>query len=156
MAANQQQIDIGNMSLDQLNQLKTRHEQEIQNYNAQYGDMRQLESRFRESRKALEVIAEGPEERSMLVPLTQSLYVPGQILDSDKVLVDIGTGYYLEKSVEDAKKLVDRRVDLITKNGESVNSVMLQKQRNLEAIMMMMQYKLQQIQEKKADFENNK
>jgi len=32
----------------------------------------------------------------MLVPLTQSLYVPGELADTDHVLVDIGTGYFVE------------------------------------------------------------
>lgn len=32
----------------------------------------------------------------MLVPLTASLYVPGTLDDADKVLVDIGTGYFVE------------------------------------------------------------
>lgn len=32
----------------------------------------------------------------MLVPLTASLYVPGTLDDADKVLVDVGTGYFIE------------------------------------------------------------
>lgn len=32
----------------------------------------------------------------MLVPLTASLYVPGMLDDSEKVLVDVGTGYFIE------------------------------------------------------------
>lgn len=120
-----QQVDISNLSLDQLNQLKQQHEQEIQNYNSQHSDMKVLEGRFRESRNALDVIASDPnaEGRAMLVPLTQSLYVPGEALDADKVLVDIGTGYYVEKSVADAKNLIDRRVDLITTNSANVTNV---------------------------------
>jgi hypothetical protein len=34
----------------------------------------------------------------MMVPLTQSLYAPGRVGDSGKVLVDIGTGYFVEVS----------------------------------------------------------
>lgn len=34
----------------------------------------------------------------MLVPLTASLYVPGKLDNSSKVLVDIGTGYFVEVS----------------------------------------------------------
>lgn len=34
----------------------------------------------------------------MLVPLTASLYVPGKLDDADKVLVDVGTGYFIEVS----------------------------------------------------------
>lgn len=32
----------------------------------------------------------------MLVPLTASLYVPGTLDDADRVLVDVGTGYFIE------------------------------------------------------------
>ena len=35
----------------------------------------------------------------MLVPLTQSLYVPGELADTEHVLVDIGTGYFVEVRV---------------------------------------------------------
>lgn len=34
----------------------------------------------------------------MLVPLTASLYVRGTLDDADKVLVDVGTGYFIEVS----------------------------------------------------------
>jgi prefoldin alpha subunit len=30
------------------------------------------------------------------VPLTASLYVPGTLDDAEKVLVDVGTGYFIE------------------------------------------------------------
>ena len=33
----------------------------------------------------------------ILVPLTNSLYVKGQLADREKVLVDVGTGFYVEK-----------------------------------------------------------
>lgn len=33
----------------------------------------------------------------ILVPLTPSLYVPGQLASTDVVLVDVGTGFYVEK-----------------------------------------------------------
>lgn len=34
--------------------------------------------------------------KKILVPLTASLYVPGYLDDADKVLVDVGTGYFVE------------------------------------------------------------
>ena len=35
--------------------------------------------------------------KPILVPLTSSLYVSGKLKNAGKVLVDIGTGYYIEK-----------------------------------------------------------
>jgi hypothetical protein len=32
-----------------------------------------------------------------LVPLTNSLYVPGKLCDPDHVIVDVGTGYFVRK-----------------------------------------------------------
>ena len=32
----------------------------------------------------------------MLVPLTQSVYVAGELADTERVLLDIGTGYFME------------------------------------------------------------
>ena len=31
------------------------------------------------------------------MPLTTSLYVPGTLADTEKVIVDVGTGFYVEK-----------------------------------------------------------
>ena len=38
-------------------------------------------------------------EKDILVPLTTSLYVPGRLMAAagEKVLVDVGTGFYVEK-----------------------------------------------------------
>lgn len=35
--------------------------------------------------------------KAILVPLTASLYVPGALADTDKVIVDIGTGFFVER-----------------------------------------------------------
>lgn len=36
-------------------------------------------------------------DKPILVPLTSSLYVPGTLADTDNVIVDVGTGFYVEK-----------------------------------------------------------
>ena len=38
-----------------------------------------------------------PLGKPILVPLTTSLYVPGELADTENVIVDIGTGFYVEK-----------------------------------------------------------
>lgn len=46
-----------------------------------------------------------------LIPLTSNLFVPGKVVRLAKeapVLVDIGTGYFAEKSTEDAKDYFKR------------------------------------------------
>ena len=148
-----QEMDISTLSLDQLNQLKTQHEQELNSLRARHGDLTQAEGRFRQSKDALAAISKADEGKAMLVPLTQSLYVPGRLCDTDKLLVELGTGYYLEKSQQDASEMVDRKIELVSKNAENITVVVAQKTRNHEAIVMMMQHKMAQIQEKKAEYD---
>lgn len=44
------------------------------------------------------------------VPLTQSLYVPGRIVEADKMLVDVGTGYYVQKDQQKTAEFLGRKV----------------------------------------------
>ena len=52
-------------------------------------------------------------DKTILVPLTNSLYVPGKLKDTEHVIVDVGTGYYVKKvrPIPDTRKMVecDRR-----------------------------------------------
>lgn len=41
--------------------------------------------------------AGGEKKNEILVPLTSSLYVKGELADREKVLVDVGTGFFVEK-----------------------------------------------------------
>ena len=36
-------------------------------------------------------------DKTILVPLTGSLYVPGKLQDVENVIIDVGTGYYVQK-----------------------------------------------------------
>jgi hypothetical protein len=36
-------------------------------------------------------------DKTVLVPLTSSLYVPGKLRDVENVIIDVGTGYYVQK-----------------------------------------------------------
>lgn len=44
------------------------------------------------------------------VPLTQSLYVPGRIVEADKMLVDVGTGYFVQKDQQKTAEFLGRKV----------------------------------------------
>merc|ERR1712091_571030 len=87
MASNE--MDISTLSLDQLNQLKSQHEQELNQLHARHSGLKQAEGRFRQSKDALAAISKDDQGRRMLVPLTQSLYVPGELGDPDQLLVEL-------------------------------------------------------------------
>ena len=79
--------------------------------------------RFVESGESLTRMNKDADGKDVLVPLTGSMYVPGKLTNADKVTVDIGTGYYVEKSSKDAKDYFDRKVKFVTENMERVQGI---------------------------------
>lgn len=79
----------------------------------------------------------------MLVPLTGSMYVSGKLADPRNVLVDIGTGYYVQKSVEDAKDYFKRKVEYVTEQMEKIQHLGLDKSKMRETIADIIEMKIQ-------------
>ena len=92
--------------------MKKQLDDELDHLSDSFGRLRQARSKFLEcARNVVEIGADSSRgslgfsgtayskylDKSILVPLTSSLYVPGKLTCNNRVLVDIGTGYYLEK-----------------------------------------------------------
>ena len=56
----------------------------------------------------------------------------------------LGTGYFCEKTIPEAKDLIDRKVQLISKSIESIESVGINKKKNLSQLTQIIQYKIAQ------------
>ncbi|MBA0793210.1 hypothetical protein Gohar_017628 [Gossypium harknessii] len=57
----------------------------------------------------------------MSVPLTASLYVPGTLDDADKVLADIRTGYFVEKTMDEGRNYCERKINFVKSNFDLLN-----------------------------------
>ena len=141
---NDREVNIGQMPVDQLNGLKTQHENEIRELQQQLETLHGAKNRFITARRCVEEMKSTPVGTGILVPLNGSLYVPGTISSDDKLLVELGTGYFAEKGMDDAQSLIDRKMQLVAKSIESIENIGNTKRKNLEQIMGVMQYKLQQ------------
>ena len=78
----------------------------------------------------------------MLVPITSSLYVPGETTQLSNVLIDVGTGYYIEKSVDEAQAFLDRKIAMIKAQAGNVQQVASMKQQNLQGTVNVMNQKV--------------
>lgn len=67
-------------------------------------------NRFIMAKSSLGDLQEAKDDNPILIPLNSSLYVPGTVNDKNKVMVELGTGYFAEKSIEEATALIDRKV----------------------------------------------
>lgn len=81
--------------------------------------------------------------KEVLVPLTESMYVPGRLSDTEHVLVDIGTGYFVEKTIDSAKDYFNRRVAYVTEQMEKIQMLGLEKSKIRDATIDVMGMKIQ-------------
>lgn len=59
------------------------------------------QNKLTDSGESLKKINKDSLGADILVPLSGSMYVPGKIADAENVIIDVGTGYYVQKvSVE--------------------------------------------------------
>ena len=140
---NQREINIGQLSIEQLNGLKQQHEEELRGLQQQLETLHGAKNRFINARSTLDEIKTSNEGAPLLIPLNGSLYVPGKVATPDKVIVELGTGYFCEKTIPAAKDLIDRKTQLVTSSIDSVAAIGERKRKNLESIMAIMSYKLQ-------------
>ncbi len=92
-------MDVGALSVEQLNSMKIEHEDEIEELKRQLSALHGAKGRFISARIAVDdLIKPENEGKELLIPLTSSLYVPGRIVDPNKVIVELGTGFFCEKT----------------------------------------------------------
>lgn len=87
-----EQINLFALSLEQLNSLKQSIEEELQGLQGAIQQLQVSRNKLNNSKDALTRLAETPEGTEMLVPITSSLYVPGETTALETVIVDVGTG----------------------------------------------------------------
>jgi prefoldin alpha subunit len=121
MAEGQERVRVDSLSIPELQQLRDRVNADIQRLGEGSGQLQGFLATMSSSMKAitnLSASAEGKVEsnsarfsvirstwshstvwfsgQKILLPLTSSLYVPGELASKEHILVDIGTGYYVE------------------------------------------------------------
>lgn len=91
-------VDLSTLSVQNLSAVKQQLDDELEHLTNSFAKLRSAQAKFRECIKSIEKgVSDGVQGKEILVPLTSSLYVPGELASSDKVIVDVGTGYFIEK-----------------------------------------------------------
>lgn len=83
--------------------------------------------------------------KDIMVPLTGSIYVPGKLGSTEKVLIDIGTGFFIEKTPAAAEKHFSKRASLLKEEQDKATQAHTQKRQQLEAVSAVLQRKTAEI-----------
>ncbi|KAF8639260.1 hypothetical protein AX16_010332 [Volvariella volvacea WC 439] len=139
----QQTINAADLDISQLAEVRRQLEEEINHLTNSFTQLKQAQSKFKACIDSVVEVKPQNKDKSILVPLTNSLYVPGKLSNPDWVIVDVGTGYYVKKTREQATKYYNAKVDYIRKNLEALEGTITQKRENLGALLTIMQSKIQ-------------
>ncbi|BGP04361.1 subunit of tubulin prefoldin [Rhodotorula toruloides] len=143
-------VSLQDLTLEQIGQVRSQLEQELKHLTAAFGDLKAAQSKFMACMDSLDSIKPDNKHKKVLIPLTGSLYVPGRIADPENVLVDIGTGYFVEKETKQAKALYNAKVLALKSNLATLQQQIEKKQDNFTACGEMMRVKMAQQQQAQA------
>lgn len=135
-------MPVQNLGLQELNTVKEQLEQEVKQLNASLNQLTLAGNKYRFTEEAVQSVCPENAGKSIMVPLSSSLYINGEVNDISKVMVDVGTGYFIEKSPEAAQDFLQRKQADLKKKCDALRDALAVKQNNMQAVVMMMQEKM--------------
>ncbi|KAA8528902.1 hypothetical protein F0562_033610 [Nyssa sinensis] len=133
------------MNVEQLKAVKEQTDLEVNLLQDSLNNIRTATTRLEIASNALHDLSLRPQGKQMLVPLTASLYVPGTLDDANKVLVDVGTGYFIEKTMAEGKDYCERKISLLKSNYDQLIEVATKKKSIADDAGVILQAKLKQL-----------
>ncbi|KAJ5777315.1 hypothetical protein N7520_000561 [Penicillium odoratum] len=141
-------VNLATLSLPQLRALQTRLTSELEHLTTSHAKLRAAQAKFRDCVRSINDGVTGSEAKGttgcdeILVPLTSSLYVKGRLADREKVLVDVGTGFYVEKTPKKAIAFYDDKVKGLDANLVELEKIVQGKNSQLRVVEEVLRQKM--------------
>jgi len=139
----QQHINVADLDVQQLADVRRQLDEELTHLTSSFTQLKQAQAKFRSCIDNVAEVKPSNKNNTILVPLTNSLYIPGKLSDLENVTVDIGTGYYVKKTRAQATKHYQSKVDYLQSNLEALQETILKKQESLTFVVNVLQSKIQ-------------
>ena len=89
-------------------------------------------------------------DSEMLMQITNYLYIPGQIQNNKKFLIEVGTGYYVEYEAEKALEYYNRKIEFTKQTSDNAKKQMDEKREFIGKVNVLMQKKALEQQAQQA------
>ncbi|KAI4214604.1 MAG: hypothetical protein LQ351_003021 [Letrouitia transgressa] len=160
-----QPVNLTSLPLPSLTALKNQLNQELTHLTTSFTQLRTAQSKFRDciasiqsltpsepppsstQRQSQEKETSAPAlpSKPILVPLTPSLYVPGHLRPpspTSPLLVDVGTGFYVEKTPAAARAFYAAKVEELGGSLRDLEGIVQGKQANLTVVEDVLRQKM--------------
>ncbi|KAK4117241.1 Prefoldin alpha subunit [Canariomyces notabilis] len=137
-------VSLDTLSAQQLSAVKKQLDEEVEHLSTSYAQLAAAQAKFKECLRIVKTggLESKTGEKPVLVPLTNSLYVKGQLADSDRVLVDVGTGFYVEKDTKSATEFYEAKVKELAGNIQGLEAIVQGKTNNLRVVEEVLRQKV--------------
>lgn len=115
--------------------MKQQFDQELQHFSQSLQALNIARGKFKECLEDVKSLAKPENDNNkLLVPLSGSLYVRGSVRDNTKFMVDIGTGYYVEKDTEQALNFYEKKIAKLNRESIQIQDIIKEKSHSSLAI----------------------
>ncbi|WVQ76399.1 prefoldin, alpha subunit [Cryptococcus sp. DSM 104548] len=146
----EQQVQLTDLNPIQLQEVKKQLDQELEHLTQSYSSLKSAQVKFNSCIESVKELKPDSRGKEVLIPLTSSLYVPGKLTDVEKVVVDVGTGYYVKKTKSEASTHYSEKAKFVQSNLETLQQTIERKQDNAQSVQHVLQAKMQQVQQQQA------
>jgi prefoldin alpha subunit len=149
------QMNVADLHPQQLQRFAEQLNQEVASLTESFQQINGVRGKFSASGQHVSKLSKQTDGGDILVPLTESLYVPAKLATAESVLVDVGTGYYVEKSAAGAKDYCDRKVKLLEANMGKLSQQLGQRKEQLEVVNQVFHQKMAAMEQAREQQEKN-
>ncbi|KAK0383323.1 hypothetical protein NLU13_9236 [Sarocladium strictum] len=142
MSGKQETVNLESLDPQQLSQIKKQLDEELEHLTSSFTQLHAAQAKFRDCLRCVQARSASQSSKSVLVPLTNSLYVNGDLTDTETVLVDVGTGFLVEKKLKSAEKFYDGKVEELGANLKDLELIVQRKQTNARTVEEILRQKL--------------
>jgi prefoldin alpha subunit len=134
---------ISALTIEQLINLKEQFEGELQKLTATLQLTVETIAKTQAARDSLAAFATSEKGKDILIPITESLYVHGTIHETKRPIIELGTGYFVETSVDNASQFFSRRIGRLNSQQDKLRATHKEKQSQYQLIVNIANQKLQ-------------
>ncbi|WVN87362.1 prefoldin, alpha subunit [Cryptococcus depauperatus CBS 7841] len=140
----EQQVTLTDLNPIQLQEVKKQLDSELEHLTNSYSQLKSAHVRFKGCIENIKELTPATKEKEVLIPLTSSLYVPARLSDVDNVVIDVGTGYYVKKTKDEAAQHYKSKSEYVQSNLETLQKTIEKKQDNVHSVQQVLSIKMQQ------------
>lgn len=137
----QRRIDLTQLQPQQLAEIRKSTEQEIQHFTQSLQALQTAQGKLQDCINTVNQMEKSTSD-ALLVPMTSSLYLPGKIVAKDLYLVDVGTGYFVEKNASSTVEVYKKKITKLEGDSKKLKEILVQKNDAINNINMVLRKKV--------------